>query len=599
MTGYVRQDVGNNIENGEIADATYLDQEFDGIQAAFNSSSGHNHDGTTGEGAPITQLGPGQDFIASSSLFRPKTSATYDIGSASFLFKDLYLSGTVKATGGMTGRFYADLGSNALPSYSFIGDTDTGISAPNANSLVFSTSGAARVSISPAGNVNFTKSATMTEALTVTGLVTSTAGFSGPINASDLSSGTVNSARITGTYGNLTGTGALTAGSIASGFGTITSGAITSSGSITGNQNFVSSTNVVYLATTGTGTINLRPQGVGNSTGQLTLTSAGDVTVSGTLSSTGAISGPIDALNLTGTVANARLSGAYTGIIGVGTLTGLTAGNIVINGANVYNTADNTTSFIRISGGGGGNVGGNIEIFGSNHSTLANYIFYDANEHRFRQQDGSSNLARLTTSSLALGSNIGISFTGTGADTTRTNLGLGSIATLDSGTGSGDFRTNTLNDARFMIASNNLSQLTNLSTARTNLGLGSISTLDAGTGNTNFRNNSQNDSRFHISGVNTLATGDLPTDSAADSWVRARIAGGVNNALGTYALLRTVSNSGAVNTGTNVSGSDLYFASASDDHNSTNPAGTWKCMGYIPAGGGSAGQRTTLFLRVA
>ena len=87
MTGYIRTDVGNNIENGEIADATYLDQEFDAIQAAFNSSSGHNHDGTTGKGSPIVQLGPGQDFIASSSLLRPKTASTYDLGSAPFLLK--------------------------------------------------------------------------------------------------------------------------------------------------------------------------------------------------------------------------------------------------------------------------------------------------------------------------------------------------------------------------------------------------------------------------------------------------------------------------------------------------------------------------------
>jgi len=35
MASYTRQDVGNNIENDEIADATYLDQEFDALAAAF------------------------------------------------------------------------------------------------------------------------------------------------------------------------------------------------------------------------------------------------------------------------------------------------------------------------------------------------------------------------------------------------------------------------------------------------------------------------------------------------------------------------------------------------------------------------------------
>ena len=44
------------------------------------------------------------------------------------------------------------------------------------------------------------------------------------LNASNLNAGTVNSARITGAYANMTGTGALVSGSIASGFGTIATG---------------------------------------------------------------------------------------------------------------------------------------------------------------------------------------------------------------------------------------------------------------------------------------------------------------------------------------------------------------------------------------
>ena len=49
MAGYTRVDTSNNIADGNVISAADLDNEFDGIQAAFNASTGHNHDGTTGE----------------------------------------------------------------------------------------------------------------------------------------------------------------------------------------------------------------------------------------------------------------------------------------------------------------------------------------------------------------------------------------------------------------------------------------------------------------------------------------------------------------------------------------------------------------------
>ena len=93
-TGYTRNDTGNNIADGNIINAADLDGEFDALQAAFNASTGHTHDGTSEEGAPITTLGPSQDVNISVNNVTPKTDNTVDLGSASFEFKDLYLDGT-------------------------------------------------------------------------------------------------------------------------------------------------------------------------------------------------------------------------------------------------------------------------------------------------------------------------------------------------------------------------------------------------------------------------------------------------------------------------------------------------------------------------
>ena len=57
-TGYTRTDTINNIADGNIINAADFDGEYDAIEAAFNSSSGHTHDGTSGEGGPVTVLGP-------------------------------------------------------------------------------------------------------------------------------------------------------------------------------------------------------------------------------------------------------------------------------------------------------------------------------------------------------------------------------------------------------------------------------------------------------------------------------------------------------------------------------------------------------------
>ena len=92
-TGYTRNDSANNIADGNVINAADFDGEYDAIESAFNATSGHTHDGTAGEGGPVTVLGPVQDFVVSSTEIKPKTDNTLDIGTSSLEFKDLYLDG--------------------------------------------------------------------------------------------------------------------------------------------------------------------------------------------------------------------------------------------------------------------------------------------------------------------------------------------------------------------------------------------------------------------------------------------------------------------------------------------------------------------------
>jgi len=93
-TGYTRNDTGNNIATGKTIAAADLDGEFEAIEDAFEAATGHTHDGTASEGAPITVTGPAQEYVSDGTALYPKTDNTYDLGKATFQWKDLYIDGT-------------------------------------------------------------------------------------------------------------------------------------------------------------------------------------------------------------------------------------------------------------------------------------------------------------------------------------------------------------------------------------------------------------------------------------------------------------------------------------------------------------------------
>ena len=91
MAGYTRQASGN-IQTGSIISATDFNAEYDQVEAAFNASTGHVHDGSTGEGARILEVGPNGDIITSATAVVPLTTDTMSLGSPSVQFKDVYIA---------------------------------------------------------------------------------------------------------------------------------------------------------------------------------------------------------------------------------------------------------------------------------------------------------------------------------------------------------------------------------------------------------------------------------------------------------------------------------------------------------------------------
>lgn len=179
MTGYIRNDTSDNIANGKTANADDLDGEFNALQAAFNAVTGHTHDGTTGNGAPITNVGPTKDVVVSTTAVTPKTDNTVDLGSTLLEFKDLWIDGTanidalvadtvdinagtidatiIGATTPAAGSFTTINASGAITGAALIPTGTTvpasGLYRPTTNTIGISTNTVERMRIDASGNV--------------------------------------------------------------------------------------------------------------------------------------------------------------------------------------------------------------------------------------------------------------------------------------------------------------------------------------------------------------------------------------------------------------------------------------------------------------
>lgn len=200
MAGYTRQ-AAANITTGSVIDADDFNDEYNQVESAFNATTGHSHDGTAGEGAPIEVIGPGKDIVATASVLRPKTSNTIDLGTSALQYKDAFFNGTVTTdlltvdqnatiTGNLTVNGSLSLGGGGL---------DTDAVAEGSNNLYFTNArvtSPARSALSGGTGISYNSS---------TGVITNTVDSPSEVGLGNLSN---NGNNLSGSF---TATGNITA----------------------------------------------------------------------------------------------------------------------------------------------------------------------------------------------------------------------------------------------------------------------------------------------------------------------------------------------------------------------------------------------------
>ena len=216
-TGYVRNDTANNIADGNVIDAADLDGEFDALQSAFNSSTGHSHDGTTGEGPLITSAGLAANAITSAAI------ANNSVALGTKTTGNYVAAGAVSGTG-LSGSASAEGATFTVTSNATDANTASTIVARDASGDFSAGTITADLTGDVTGNVSGSSGSTTGNAATATALATGrTIGMTGDV--------VWTSAAFDGS-GNVTGTATIQPNSVA--LGTDTTGNYVAAGAVSG-----------------------------------------------------------------------------------------------------------------------------------------------------------------------------------------------------------------------------------------------------------------------------------------------------------------------------------------------------------------------------
>jgi cytoskeletal protein CcmA (bactofilin family) len=556
-TGYTRNDVSNNIADGNIINASDLDGEFDAVESAFNSSTGHTHDGTAAEGGAITVVGPVQDLVVSATEVKPKTTNTLDLGTAALLYKDAYLQGNM---------YFRDTALKIVSS----ADGQLDIDADVELELVAPT---VDIDASTALTVD-TASTTFTSTLFN---VTGSANITGDLDVDNINinGNTIISTDTNGAI-NITpnGTGAVN---------------ITATMNITGDLD-VDNINIngnTIISTDTNGNIALTPNGTG------------EVDISKVDIDSGAIDGvtlgtnsavteaQVDNININGntisstdTNGNLTLAPNGTGVVALSS-TDLTFGDNdkAIFGAGsdlqIYHESSDNSSRIVESGSG------NLYLAGNNlylTNPAVNEVYLDAVE------DGTvrlyyNNAAKLATTATGVsitGDITGILASGTGGDT---------LISAISGVSNGyQISVDASNNQTYKWFNGGIQSMTLNSSGNVGIGTSSIASGGAGTTNFNVHTPSSNTVYFKLSNTgtgNTASDGfDLMADSSGNGYVfnreNANLIFGTNNT----EQLR-INSSGSVGIGTFSPGAKLGLQGSSGNSAISFHGTSGSAVGYM------------------
>jgi len=242
--------------------------------------------------ANITNLVRANNLTVTSfvnSALVPNANVTYDLGTPTNRWKDLYLSGTTLVLGPQT------ISANAS-TVTFSSVTVTSNITVNNMSI---TSNISVSNISSSGNIVVTSNATVGN-LTTSGVVTATGNITG---GNLITGGLINST------GNITG-GNLVTGGVVNSTGTITGGNLATAGTITATGNAtVGNLSTTIVTVTGNGSFgNISATGAITATGLGTFgnISTGNITITGNIEANGNLTGNIVANNFS-------ISGFVTG----------------------------------------------------------------------------------------------------------------------------------------------------------------------------------------------------------------------------------------------------------------------------------------------
>jgi hypothetical protein len=351
-TGYTRNDTVNNIADGNIINASDIDGEYDALQAAFDAATGHTHDGTTGEGAPIEVTGPAQEYVSTGTEFRPKANNTYDLGSSGNQWKDLYVDGTanldaVDIDGGNIDGTVIGAASAAAGTFTTATATTGNITTVNATTV-----DTTNIEVTNIKAKDGTAAGSIADA---TGVVTLASSV---LTTTDINGGTIDGTTIggasaaAGTFTNVTANGTINlAGATVSNGGTVTTVDI-NGGTIDGT--------VIGGST---------PAAISGTTGSF----SGDVSIADKIVHTGdtntAIRFPAADTVTVETAGSEKMRITSTGSVGIGTSS--PASKFVVSGGRTDLTANSETYAlgVRYSSGTG------IYYIGASNSATPDLVF--------------------------------------------------------------------------------------------------------------------------------------------------------------------------------------------------------------------------------